>query len=318
MPTYHVKEFVRDAFSGRARISGNGIEVNVPCPFHDDWKDKKHLYVNLKTGMWICFKCDAHGGFPNLVREMLNGNANTNLHFGDYVIYDDSEETGDGLLRLSVRPAQREKKSYPFPEGYLPVWVPTTTHEVLRAEAVLYLTTRGVDFVAARLYEIGFAPTGRLGHRVIVPVRAADERLVGWVARDTTGQSPIKILSSSNEEDSIRNHVFNLNRAQHAAEIVVVEGVFDAIRHGTNFVALLGKLPTEQQVASIIQTRMKAVRSVTVLLDRDAPREGRTLAKRLSMHLPDVRWAHLPRSKDPGEAPETEVHEALMDAKKIS
>jgi len=312
MSSIHVKEFIRDVYPGRSSLSGNGKEFNVPCPFHDDRKAKKHAYINIKTGMWICFRCDEHGGFVRFARKALASRPDLKLH--DYVIFDGEGEAGASLLHLSMPVLAKTPKIQPLPAGYLPVWLEAPGYEEARKKALAYLDSRGVSVITAHAYEIGFATIGQLRGRVIVPVRAVDSRLVGWVARDLTGEQFLKILSSSNEVESIKNHIFGLDKAQYFSEIVVVEGVFDAMRHGPNFVALLGKNPTAQQIAVLLTMRAKGITKMTVLLDADASLAAKFLAGRLVAHIPEVYVATLLRSKDPGEAPDEEITEVIENA----
>lgn len=308
-----VEELMRDAFPG-FRKSSNECEFTVECPFHRDTGRKKHLYVNAKNGLFYCFRCEEKGSFPKLVKAVCEAHAN--LEFSNYVVFDGKDERPD-MLVLPPAPLKKTVIPVPLPPGYLPVWKPTDRYETLRREAFEYLMSRGVDPVKAQLYEVGFAPAGCLGHRVIVPVRAITGRLVGWVARDITGTQSLKILSSDSEQESVKDHVFGLNHtvSLRADSVTVVEGVFDAMRHGVgSFVALLGKSPTAQQLAAILSLKL---RQVVVLLDRDAPREAQVLARRMVMHVSDVRVATLTRSKDPGEAEDAEIHDVLAAARRI-
>jgi len=310
--TYLVKQFCQDAFGKTMRVSMGGKEINLPCPFHGDHK-KWHFYVNVTSGLYFCFRCEERGNFWKLLLRVAA--ENPDLKPSDYVIGEDEPQLGAFSYAVPPRSCA-QTYSLQFPEGYHPVWSNFPGHEVARKAALDYLNGRGLSLVDARFFEIGFAPSGRLGRRVIVPVRSPDKRLVGWVARDITGEKPLKILSSSDKEVSVKDYVFSLDKAKGVcAEVVVVEGVFDAMRHGAHFLALLGRVATERQVAALIAARFK---KVTVFLDTDAVSQASALARRLVLHVPEVRLARLPRSKDPGEALTAEVQEALSTAKKVA
>ena len=203
-----------------------------------------------------------------------------------------------------------------LPKGLVPIWkehdVPVA--ERRRQRGLAYLDTRGVSRSLAEFYQIHVGVVGRYESRVAVPVLTAESREVaGWVARATRAGLEPKVLNTpSNDTVSIDDHLFSLDKAQGVyTDVVLVEGVFDAMKHGPNFLALLGKALKKRQLIALLRAKFQRV---TVMLDRDAHGPCRELARALRMHIPEVRYAMLRSAKDPGDATREQVQEALATA----
>ena len=107
--------------------------------------------------------------------------------------------------------------------------------------------------------------------------------------------------------------LFNFHRVKgHSRHVTLVEGAFDAIRlHSLSMpaVALIGTSISDEQISLLVEADFK---SVTVLLDNDAPDEKiraqikqaeADIIQRLSRHLL-VRSVELPRGTDPATVDE--------------
>lgn len=83
-------------------------------------------------------------------------------------------------------------------------------------------------------------------NRVIFPVNFEGD-MVGYVSRDITGKNNIKV---ANADGNFRTFYFwNYDGTKDAEEIVICEGIFDAIKFGCNRgIAVLGSSMTEKQI----------------------------------------------------------------------
>lgn len=65
IPSDYIRDFVITSFGKTGRISSNHAEMTVPSMFvSDDWK--RHMSINLTTGMWQDFKSGERGNFIKL------------------------------------------------------------------------------------------------------------------------------------------------------------------------------------------------------------------------------------------------------------
>lgn len=146
--------------------------------------------------------------------------------------------------------------------------------------AVRYVVQRGFDpreLVAD--WGVQFCtdhPSSLIGNRLIIPFNWED-KLVGWQAR-AIGLAEIKYYTMPGLQ---KNRIlYNGDRAARHGLCVLVEGVFDAMRVGTNAVALLGtSLSTTQ--AQIIK---RCWRAACVLLDADAADKAEKIVYTLRSH----------------------------------
>ena len=90
----HVTTFAETVFEDRAQGRG-GAEYNLVCPFcgGEEAAPKKKLYLNRKTGLWICFRCEKKGTFPWLVKQMAKDDPDINA--------EESVERADQALLLA-------------------------------------------------------------------------------------------------------------------------------------------------------------------------------------------------------------------------
>jgi len=79
------------------------------------------------------------------------------------------------------------------------------------------------------------------------------------------------------------------------SEVLIVEGILDALPYFPNACACMGK-PTEPQLRKMCA----ATRPLVLALDGDAWREGMAVVTRLQAEgKQDVRWLQLPPCEDP-------------------
>jgi endogenous inhibitor of DNA gyrase (YacG/DUF329 family) len=125
--------------------------------------------------------------------------------------------------------------------------------------------------------------------RVVFIVRSGGAAF-GWVARDYTGQSSLKVMNSRGPFKYFC--AWNFDQAQGSSEIVVCEGIVSAVKCGIHrSVATLGKLVTDEQVQLL---KKSGARTAYVCLDVDAQKEAQELKRRLLPHFKNVYNVSLP------------------------
>lgn len=312
-----IKEFVSAAFDD-FRLEG-GDEYTLQCPFHEDLPGKRKLYLNKNSGLWTCFKCEERGNFSKLVFKLAKDNKSI---VPSEFIPKWSPPIDTGLARLGVaKPKVGASYRDVTPKGLVDLWTPIETHfiERQRLSALNYLASRGVSKLQAEFYQIRLGVMDRFAGRVLIPViDPENQRPLGFVGRALNNLTTPKVLNTANipGQKSIDAVPFSLDKALKLKykEVVLVEGVFDAMKHGPNFLALLGKMKDPQR-AAIVRAKFD---KITVMLDLDAERECRHTAESLKMYCPNVFWTVVRDAKDPGDATPEQVKKALAAAKQVS
>ena len=153
----------------------------------------------------------------------------------------------------------------------------------------------------------------RFRHRVIVPIRDRQGRVIGFGGRSLDGTEPKYLNSPETEVFEKGKHLFGLDRASSAIRkddrAVVVEGYFDVIAlHAagvTNSVASLGTALSSQQITQLC----RCSDGKRIVLNFDADGAGIRAANRAIGEVEqlalqgqlELRVLHLPSGKDPDE-----------------
>lgn len=162
--------------------------------------------------------------------------------------------------------------------GYLPSW------EQLKN----YLVGKGYQEQAIE-EALAIGTDGRLGdtHTLAIPYRTGS-RILGYAFRSVTGAEPKYLYTKGLERKS---GLFNLNPLKGAKDLVVVEGLLDAL-HATvkgleNVVALGGAALSPEHIQDAIA---KGARKVTLCLDADeAGRKGTDQALEVLRSFPSLK-----------------------------
>ncbi|MFC5410735.1 DnaB-like helicase C-terminal domain-containing protein [Larkinella bovis] len=149
-----------------------------------------------------------------------------------------------------------------------------------------------------------FANNKTLGrtHFLSFPYRDSVGRARGMVFRSTTGEEPKYMYSQGLDRNNI---LFNLKPIRQNKDLVIVEGVLDALHCSAvgieNVAAIGGSLLSQAQIEIAIQGKAKRI---TLMLDNDsAGRTGTLKALDLLLKYPDVKpfVAILPEGNDPDD-----------------
>jgi hypothetical protein len=196
---------------------------------------KKKLYLNLARRMAHCFRC----GFAARA------------------------EGFDAVARMygfTVQPALHVDAAPPEPIAFPPHYS-TAWESYYGRQAWEYLLARHVTPPQIVGYRLGFCPQGSYAQRIILPVFSRG-LLRTWQARSLIGRLPKYITAPG----SPPHQLFNLDRASKRRVLVLVEGVFDALRLPNYAVALLGKEWGPEKRAAILATNPARI---FIALDRD-------------------------------------------------
>ena len=170
-----------------------------------------------------------------------------------------------------------------------------------------------------------FCESGRWKDRLIIPIHLNGD-LRGFVGRSIydppsnfskLGQKLwsrvhkyVKVLNPKGFNSS--RLVFNYDAIER--EMIITEGIFDALNCGPSGVALFGKHMSNFQEDLI---RRKKVEKIYVMLDADALKEAKELATRLSSSGQTVFLVKYPKG-DPGEMSKKSISYYLQKAQRVS
>jgi DNA primase len=152
-----------------------------------------------------------------------------------------------------------------------------------------YILSRRISEDLIFLYKMGYCSKGTYAGRIIIPSFDEFGKLNYFIARTYTDHWKKYLNPKINRNNIIANELYvDWNK-----EIILVEGMFDAIKAGLQAIPLLGStLSAESRLfQKIVSTGCK----VTVALDNDAKeKENSIINKLISYRVPDVRKISIP------------------------
>ena len=328
-------------------LKKKGREFVGICPFHDD--SKPSMTVSPAKQFYYCFSCGAGGNSIKFLME-LQRQSFSDVVLELARKYQLPVETVDGPQqeRLRQQLSRREKlhRALALASG----WFRTQLRTAAGQGALQYLReSRGLSEATLDAFELGYAPDqwdgllkhlqqveglspemleaaglvvprkggngfyDRFRHRVMVPIRDRQGRVIGFGGRSLDGAEPKYLNSPETEVFEKGNHLFGLDRAANAIRkddrAVVVEGYFDVIAlHAagiTNAVASLGTALSSQQITQLC----RCSDGKRIVLNFDADGAGIRAANRAIGEVEqlalqgqlELRVLHLPSGKDPDE-----------------
>lgn len=265
------------------RESGPNITdrcVGVTCPFCDD--TSFHCGVFKDKGNFTCWRCESRGSLFELIHEIKN------ISWSQYL-----EVLNKKLTTSSSKPVERRELSLDceLPPFYEPI-TESSPEIVLN-----YLSTRNISLSEASLYRLGFCKYGDYALRLIIPIYF-EGKLVAFQARDTTGKSPIRYLTSKNP---VNNYFYNYDVQSRQDRLIIVEGVFDVFGMAGKAIASFGTKLTNKQIELIVK---KDPTSVVLLWDNsidDAYVKSLRVVNELRALIPIVYAPKLPKGFDPSK-----------------
>jgi DNA primase len=255
----------------------SGPELLFKCPACDHYKHK--LSVNLDKNAFKCWICDYRG--RNIRRIIRRFGTFPQLQKWDQITNRVDLERFADLFMEGVIEESEERVE--FPTQFLSL--ASKTLPVTAKFAYRYLQERGVTNEDILRWKIGYCFEGEYRNRIIIPSFNDDGDVSYFIARSYNGDS----YKYKNPRAS-KNVVFNELFVNWNEDLVLVEGVFDAIVAG-NAVPILGSTlrPDSRLVRKIVFNDTP----VYLALDPDAATKERKVIETLlrydvEMHKIDV------------------------------
>lgn len=268
---------------GSFGISRDGINVSVSCPDCDPTKKKKKLSIRLDDFRYHCWVCGIKGKsiwryisrkFPHIqIDENLEKITSSNL-----LDHEDDEQ---------------ESNTVDLPENIYPVFRDSLDPDLKCVRN--YLLKRGLTLRDMARWRIMTASSGRFRRRALVPSFDVEGDVNYYVGRSIDSTDYKYINASVSKKEIIFNEIdINWDKT-----VVLVEGVFDAMKSVSNTIPILGS--TLSHDSRLFKTLMKNRSDVIVSLDPDLKDKAYKIAESLYTAGCSVRICFPPKGVDMGD-----------------
>lgn len=249
-----IRDYLLEYFEGEGNISSGGSELVVPSVFlENDWK--RHMSINLDTGLWQCFKSGEQGNFIKLyayLENMSYSRAEAELLFKDLI------ETGNFCSYTPPKTIITEKEQFRLE---------AVTVEDLDSEDLII--NRAWDFIFSRgLYNLKEVDQpvfyidreGRYRDRIIIPFHDDDGEVFYFQARTLANKQPKYLNPPSASWPKSSNILYPFKETE--KEVIVCEGPIDALSfqvQGVNATSTQGSDVSEAQILELAEFGKKIV-----------------------------------------------------------
>ena len=323
------------------RESGSSEEIYLTCPFCGR---ANKFYVSSK-GAWICFHCESRGRSltsfvmqydrctfkqaQEILKEYNYSDRQVELNLN-------TDESTSLLTKLSIIGDNQQNKVILKPAQPLEGWK-SLARNMYNPESYPYLNylyKRGIPLQQIMDYNIGYIVNGRVkrpGNKdlkvwksIVFPTFNQEGQVVYWNTRSIEPNPFIKSINAPADKESYskRNTVFNQDRITNNSNLVICEGVFNALTCCQDpyiGIATFGKAVTDDQIKLIKGLKP---RNYYIFLDNDAKKQELDLAKRLHQEGISYDKIYLVRNpygkRDANDLGMTEVRSLLDQAQPIT
>lgn len=276
-----IKAYLTEKFADTGKISGSGREFIMESVFlENDWK--RHMSINLETGLWQDFKSGEKGNFIRLyayVENLSYQQAQVKLLIKNFDTYKIDEE----LNLSSIKEIKNEDL------GSLTV-VTADSHQEFKSKeqqaAWSYLTKRCLfDLADSKKYFISDNP--RFSGRVILPFEK-DGFIYYFQARTLTDQKPKYLNPSYFNNSKVSDVMYPFN--EDAEYVVICEGPIDAIS-----LQIQGVNATSTQGCNISQSQLEILKDFKgrIIIGYDSDSAGQYGQRKADMMRKQLRMPTL-------------------------
>jgi ribosomal protein L23 len=232
---------------------------------------KKKLSVNFQKDCWKCWICDDAGyDLSRLIKRWGTFQQKQEWSSVDSTL-DLSQFREQFFLAFYGSSDEEEEQVITLPEEFQTLSTKKTTYNSLAARN--YLKSRNINQEDILNWRIGYASKGEYRNRIIIPSFNSEGRVNFFVGRTYIDDS-MKYKNPQVSKDLIYNELF----VDWINDVVIVEGVFDAIKI-PNSVPILGSTLTQDSKLFKALARHKP--RVFLALDSDAEKKSLKLIIKL-------------------------------------
>ena len=278
-------KLLKDVLGRHSKEGSNQLLFNCPkCEHH-----KKKLSINIEKGYFKCWVCDWSG--RNLYKIIKRyGNYQQKQKWRSLTHQVEINNFAEKLFGIKLPPEKEQKIDL------LPAFIslankklPSTANRALN-----YLESRGITKKDILKWKIGYCVDGEYAGRIIVPSFDLDGDINYYIGRTYSDDWP-----KYTNPKVLKNIIFNHLYLDFDEDLVIVEGVFDAIKASDNSVPLLGSTLTERS-----KLFMEIVKNDTVVylaLDSDVEKKTNKLIKLFLKYDIEVHKVDIQPYDDVGE-----------------
>lgn len=271
-------KLVNDVLGYPKRQSSEHLYTCPYCNHH-----KKKFSVNFARNVFKCWVCDAKG--RSIRRVIRRFGSFTQLKEWDKL----SGVTDHSRLEFNLFAEEEveQEQVISLPEEFKSL---TGKTSVVDNIPLSYLQNRGIEPCDLLRYKIGYCNEGEFEGRIIIPSFNIDGYVNYFIARSYDGH-----WMRYKNPDASRDIIFNELSIDWDSDVVLVEGVFDAMCAG-NAVALLGS--TLREESKLFQHIIRNDSSVFIALDPDAEKKAMKIAHTLLKYDIEVWKIDIPAGED--------------------
>jgi len=206
-----IRTYCLNKFKANNRLSGDGTELIIPSIFiEDDYK--RHMSINLESGLWRCFKTYNKGNFVKLYAQL------------EGITYKQAYEKFlfESFLQEPQKPVQDEIiTTLPDTGSFEKVDLGRVYDDYTMALAAEFILDRNLD-----KSDFYVAKEGIYKDRLIIPFFNGEGKMFYFQARGLRPQSWPKYLNCKNLKMSQILYPFDYDSFDY---LFVTEGVFDCL-----------------------------------------------------------------------------------------
>ena len=275
----------------------SGSEYLFHCPFCDH--HKKKLSVNFSKDKYKCWICDRAGSTHRLVKRL--GSFLQQQKWKELTGVVEVSEFEKIILEQNIPEEPEEEAILELPEEFVSL---CNKNSSATAMPLNYLARRDIYKQDILRWKMGYCPKGQYEGRIIIPSFNMDGQVNYFIAR-TYDKSWRKYMNPPESKDII----FNELMVDWESDIVITEGVFDAIKI-ENSIPILGS--SLREGSKLFQQIIKYDPAVYMALDPDAETKEYKMIEGLLKYGIEVYKVPIKPYKDAGEM----SHEEFMERKK--
>ena len=287
-----IKSLVSKAF-GTGEISRDGINYAVKCPeCGDAKKNKKKLIVRLDDGRYHCWICGIKGKSVS------------------YLVRKHRPELA-GLIPDAKRVKKNDsetEESISLPKDFVPLFSYSGKDPDILS-AINYAKSRNVSDIDLARWRMLSCKSGSYRRRVIFPSFDKDGNLNYYVARAIDNTAKPKYRNAKGKKNNI---IFNEIDIDWTKPVILVEGIFDAIKSPENAIPILGS--SISQNSELYKKLVSNLCTVYLSLDPDMKEKAFLIAQRLCRAGCEVYMSFAPQGKDLADLDRASVRHIIVNS----
>jgi len=291
-------QILESAF-GESTLANAGTNIAVVCPVcksnSKNSSSKKKLSIDLDKGIYHCWVCESKGkNIGYFVRK--NTNASKKLISEIYDVFE---------FNIDLE-SEKEEIVLKLPDDFQLLYNNKSKQAKI---AIDYLQKRGLSTDDYLSYKIGISNEYEYINRIIFSSFCDNLNLNFFLSRTYDSSQKIKYRNCDGKKKDI---IYNEYMIDWSKKVVIVEGVFDAIKAGDNAIPILGGWIDENYAT--FRRLVVEGSGVVLCLDPDAYEKSLKIAKSLSEYGNKV-WISQHKEKDFGEMSKEETKYWIDNAK---